>query len=113
MDRAARAHPRLAFIEAPHSGKRYGIYTESQTHPFGRIPVLGIRLGDSPERGTWPPPVAGDVYSGQISVSVSGSDAEHQMRELSPGLQVLSVPARQISRSSQKGRTTCSSSTPR
>ncbi|MCB9507979.1 MAG: hypothetical protein H6697_09970 [Myxococcales bacterium] len=96
--------PRLAFIEAPRSGKRYGIYTESQTHPFGRIPVLGIRLEDSPERGTWPPPVAGDVYSGQISVSVSGSDAEHQMRELSPGLQVLSGPgAAKLAKRVKKG----------
>lgn len=73
-------------------GTRIGVWADDLSHPYPYLPAFGVRLEEPTVAGSWLPALAGDVRSGQIGLSVGLSDSEDQVRELSPGLQVLSGP---------------------
>jgi|GEM_PF-3191790 len=78
-----------AYIERSN-GEKIGVFADDLTHPFPYLPVIGVRLEEPTVDGAWLPSLPGDLYAIQIGLTVALSDAEDQIRELSPGLQVLS-----------------------
>tara|TARA_Y100001963_G_scaffold109076_1_gene150750 strand:- start:103 stop:1323 length:1221 start_codon:yes stop_codon:yes gene_type:complete len=64
-----------AWTETP-GGQRKGIFSEDMTHPFGKIPLVGIRREEA-AHGYWSPSLPYDLLSVAIAVMVSLSDILH------------------------------------
>ena len=64
-----------AWTEAPGGGRR-GIFSEDFSHPFGSIPLVGIRR-EYAAHGYWAPSLPYDLLSVAIAVMVSLSDILH------------------------------------
>jgi len=71
-------------------GGKVGVYQPNLGHPFGLVPVIGVRTAKPTKSGKWLPHPAQDLWAGQVIVSCAPSDALRQIQVMSPGLQVLS-----------------------